>query len=103
MGGDASMDSAAIPMAVACHRKLPVSPIVGSWRASSRKALMDVSVEVMPHVWNSCSLPQLAERLLDLFLSANAVISGFDSGSSSSQHQQFFLCRCGDWPFATSC
>ena len=60
---------------------------------------MDVSVEVMPQLRNSCSWLQLAERLLDLFLSANAVIRWFRLAASQVGRQQLFLCRCGEWPF----
>lgn len=60
---------------------------------------MDVSVEVMPQLRDSCSWLQLAERLLDLFLSANAVIRWFRLAASQVGRQQLFLCRCGEWPF----
>ena len=60
---------------------------------------MDVSVEVMTQLRNSCSLPQLAEKLLDLFLSANAVFCRYDWRTQAIRNQQFVLCLCGDWPF----
>jgi hypothetical protein len=52
---------------------------------------MDVSVEVMPQLRNSCSLPQLAEKLLDLFLSANAVFCRFGGRAQAIRNQQLFL------------
>jgi len=60
---------------------------------------MDVSVEVMTQHRNSCSSPQLAEKLLDLFLSANAVFCRYDGRAQAIWNQQLFLCRCGDWTF----